>query len=158
LNETMPHSEVAPLAPLVGEWEVRAMIPGAAPTGVRGRTVFEWILGGRFLLQRSGADHPDAPDGFSVIAPDGDGFRQHYFDSRGVVRLYAMTLQDGRWTLLREAADFSPLHFTQRYVGAFEDGGNTGSSTSSSSTRASPAADSVWREACPLPGPSLIWC
>jgi hypothetical protein len=60
-----------------------------------------------------------------VIAPDGDGFRQHYFDSRGVVRLYAMTLQDGRWTLLREAADFSPLHFTQRYVGAFEDGGNT---------------------------------
>jgi hypothetical protein len=125
LNETTPHSEVAPLAPFVGEWEVRAMIPGAAPAGVRGWTVFEWILGGRFLLQRSGADHPDAPDGFSVIAADGDGFRQHYFDSRGVVRLYAMTLQDGQWTLLREAADFSPLHFTQRYVGAFEDGGNT---------------------------------
>ena len=92
---------------------------------VRGWTVFEWILGGRFLLQRSGTDHPDAPDAFSVNAPDGDGLRQHYFDSRGVVRLYAMTVQDGRWTLLRESADFSPLDFRQRYVGAFGDGGKT---------------------------------
>jgi hypothetical protein len=116
---------LAPLEPLVGEWEVQATFPGAEPTGFGGWATFEWILDGAFLAERSGADHPAAPDGYCVYAPEGDGFRQHYFDSRGVIRLYAMTFREGQWTLLREAADFTPLDFEQRYVGRFEDGGNT---------------------------------
>ena len=35
----------------------------------------------------------------------------------GVTRLYSMTFEDGTWTLLRDKPDFSPLHFSQRYVG-----------------------------------------
>jgi len=38
-------------------------------------------------------------------------------DSRWVTRLYSMTFEDGTWTLLRDKPDFSPLHFSQRYVG-----------------------------------------
>jgi len=36
-----------------------------------------------------------------------------------VVRLYAMSLAGGVWTLTRESPDFSPLDFRQRFVGAF---------------------------------------
>jgi hypothetical protein len=63
----------------------------------------------------------------SIIAldHDGAGFTQHYFDSRGVVRVYAMTLADGVWTLTRTAPDFTPLEFAQRFVGTFADGGDT---------------------------------
>ena len=78
------------LSPLIGEWNVETSL-GPAPA----TTTFEWALDGTFVLQRSTIEIPEAPDALCVIAADGDGFRQHYFDSRGVVRLYAMTF-DGR--------------------------------------------------------------
>lgn len=113
------------LRPFVGAWAVEASL--APPGSVRARTVFEWALDGRFLLQRAEIDLPDAPDSLAIIAADprtGD-FTQHYFDSRGVVRLYAMTFADRVWTLTREAADFTPLSFRQRFVGSFTDDGAT---------------------------------
>jgi len=57
--------------------------------------------------------------------PDTGGYTQHYYDSRGVVRLYAMSLADGVWTLTREAPDFSPLDFRQRFTGTFSPDQNT---------------------------------
>ena len=49
------------------------------------------------MEQRTSVPVKGAPDGLMIIAPPrtGKGFTQHYFDSRGVVRLYAMTF-DGR--------------------------------------------------------------
>src|SRR3954466_4127507 len=102
---------LARLEPFIGEWSLDASI---AP-GVSARTTFEWTLGGAFLLERSEAPDP-IPNGLCVVAPndDRDGYTQHYFDSRGVVRIYAMTFDDGVWTLLRNAPDFTPLSFSQR--------------------------------------------
>jgi hypothetical protein len=110
----------------IGDWEVAFELPGmpAEP----GRTTFEWLLGRRFVLQRSGADHPDAPEGYVVISADhrrDDGYLQHYFDSRGVVRLYEMDFDGAEWTLTRMSPDFSPLDFAQRWIGSFSDDGNT---------------------------------
>ncbi|HEX8854762.1 MAG TPA: hypothetical protein VF752_04110 [Thermoleophilaceae bacterium] len=115
--------ELARLEPLVGEWSIEASIPDAP----LGRVVFEWALGGSFLLQRTDVPHPDAPDSLCLIRyDDGSGvYSQHYFDSRGVVRLYAMTFGDGVWTLRRDAPDFSPLNFHQRFIGRFWDDGDT---------------------------------
>ena len=72
-------------------------------------------------MQRTSIPVEGAPQSLSVIARDDDGqaFTMHYFDSRGVVRLYRMTIRDGEWRLLRTSADFSPLPFQQRYVGRF---------------------------------------
>ena len=114
------------LDPFVGEWSMEASFPLAPPTGVVGRAVFEWILGGQFLVQRSEVPHPDAPDGFAIVDfdPDREAYSQHYFDSRGVVRVYAMSFSDGVWTLLRDSPDFSPLNFSQRFTGTFSDDGN----------------------------------
>jgi hypothetical protein len=115
------------LEAFVGEWSIEAAFPGAPPNGVVGRSVFEWALGGQFLVQRSEVPHPDAPDGLMIVGldPDRDAYTQHYFDSRGVARLYAMDFRDGVWTLTRESPDFTPLTFAQRFTGTFGDDGNT---------------------------------
>ncbi len=83
-----------------------------------------------------------------VVAPgDAAGtFRQHYFDSRGVEREFAMTIDEREWRVERRWRE-SPSFFDQRFVGRFADGGDrstlagrrpttarTGNSTSSSPT------------------------
>jgi hypothetical protein len=112
----------------IGHWRVEASFP-LAPTAQAvssdddaASAVFEWALGGQFVIQRSTAPHP-APDSLAIIRfdPDSETYSQHYFDSRGVVRMYAMTFDDGVWTLLRDAPDFSPLEFSQRFTGTFTD-------------------------------------
>src|ERR1700726_3306501 len=83
---------------LVSEWRMQASLADA-PAGL---TMFEWLTGGQFLVQRWEVPHPQAPDGIAIIglAPEGGGYTQHYFDSRGVARVYEMGLGDGVWTLL----------------------------------------------------------
>ncbi|MHC3474037.1 hypothetical protein ACYF6T_35795 [Streptomyces sp. 7R007] len=124
MDETARQGALKRLEVLVGEWVVEADFPGVeAPPG---RCVFAWTLDGRFLVQRTEAPDP-APDSMAVIAvdPETGGYAQHYYDSRGVVRLYAMTFADGEWRLLREAPDFSPLEFRQRFVGRVGEDGDT---------------------------------
>ena len=107
------------LAPFVGEWEMAVDMPHApAPdAGVSARCAFEWLPGEKFLVQRWEVSIPEAPDGIALIGWDeGRGtLLQHYFDSRGVARVYEMTFDGRVWTLLREQADFAPLDFAQRY-------------------------------------------
>lgn len=107
---------------LVGTWGMTVDIPGAE--NVRGQVVFEVL--GEILVQRITVPMPEAPDSCSVIvtAEDG-GYVQHYFDSRGVARLYAMTFDGHTWTLERTTPDFSPLDFSQRFVGTLSDDGTT---------------------------------
>lgn len=104
---------------LAGTCSERVDLPGI-PSG---RVSFEWVLDGQFLLRRSDIPDPAFPGSLGVIAPaeDGAGYVQHYFDSRGVVRRYAMTLDEHRWTLLRSRRDATPLHFWQRFTGTFTD-------------------------------------
>jgi hypothetical protein len=106
---------------LIGEWSLEMTMPGAAPSGdVGARVTFE-PLGEKFLFERWSVPVPGAPDGLAVIGYDeGRGtLLQHYFDERGVARVYEMSLADGVWTLERTKPDFSPLDFTQRFTGTF---------------------------------------
>jgi hypothetical protein len=125
MNEEQPSTELAPLEPLVGEWSVEAIAPWAPPSDLRGKTVFEWMTGGKFLVQRWEVPVPEAPDGLAVIGLDGSGsaYLQHYFDSRGVARVYAMSFDDGMWKLSRTTADFSTLDFAQRFTGTLSGDG-----------------------------------
>lgn len=118
---------LARLEVFAGEWAEQVTLPGAGLVPVRGRTVFEWGLDRQFLLERSEWPHPDFPDSIAVIAAaqDGASYTRHYFDARGVVRVYAMGFRDGIWTLLRDAPDFSPLRFAQRFSGTFAGDGST---------------------------------
>jgi hypothetical protein len=111
----------------VGEWSMEAAFPLAPATGIGGHTVFEWMPGEQFLIQRWEVSHPDAPDGIAIIGFDAgrETYLQHYFDSRGVARVYEMSFGDGLWKLWRNSADFSPLTFSQRFTGTFGDDGKT---------------------------------
>jgi hypothetical protein len=109
---------------LAGEWVVEAEFPGQGAAS--GRSVFEWDLGGRFLVQRTQAPDP-APESMAIVSvePETGAYTQHYFDSRGVVRLYAMTFDGEVWQLLREEEDFSPLSFRQRFTGRLSADGDS---------------------------------
>jgi hypothetical protein len=116
------------LEPLIGSWTVEAEFPTPGPLVIRGRSTFDWMLARRYVLQQTEMDHPDAPDSHSVLAPDPGrpgGWLQHYFDARGVVRLYEMGFDGRTWTLTRRAPDFSPLDFAQRFTADLADGGDT---------------------------------
>jgi hypothetical protein len=116
-NERDPR--LAALDVFVGEWIEQVEVPGAPP----GRSIFEWDLKGSFLVQRALSPLPEYPDGLMITSVEPDGYLQHYFDSRGVVRLYRMTLENGTWTLLRTEPDFTPLEFSQRFVGVISPDG-----------------------------------
>jgi hypothetical protein len=80
------------------------------------------------LIQRWEVPVPEAPDGFAIIGVDpesGGNYLQHYFDSRGVARVYKMSFSDAVWKLWRDSPDFSPLDFSQRYTGSVTDEGRT---------------------------------
>jgi hypothetical protein len=86
-----------------------------------GRTTFEWLPGRAFLIQRFGSDVAEAPSGIAIIGPGDDpGYLcQHYFDSRGVKRVYRTSLEQGTWRLRREAPGFH-----QRFAGRLSDDGS----------------------------------
>jgi hypothetical protein len=74
---------------------------------------------GEALVQRTTVPVPDAPDSCCVVVGlDDGGYMQHYFDSRGVVRLYGMAFDGSPWTLERTKPDFTLLEFHQRFTGA----------------------------------------
>jgi len=113
---------------LTGQWEMEASFeagyfgPGTPSfTGRGGRTTFEWVDGRFFLTQRFVNDHPAAPSGIAIIGAGADPYRfeQHYYDSRGVTRLYQMSLDGAVWKLWREAPGF-----WQRYTGEISPDGN----------------------------------
>ena len=107
---------------LVGEWTAEAVPPGGEPWPGDIRSTFEWIEDGNFLLQRSHADLPEAPDGVSIYGCDGGNgtYFQLYSDDRGVCRIYEMTIGNGEWTLHREGEPFN-----QRFTGKISDDGKT---------------------------------
>jgi hypothetical protein len=115
------------LEPFLGLWTLETSLPAPEGVEVTSRVEFERALDGTFLVQHSQISIPEAPDGLSVIGfePKTGGYVQHYFDSRGVARLYAMQFDGGLWTLTRDAEDFTPLDFAQRYTGRFSDDGRS---------------------------------
>ncbi len=117
---------LAALDIFVGAWVEHIDHP-AMPDIPDGQVEFAWELDGQYLLQRSNSPQPEFPDSLTLIAlGDEDGtYLQHYFDTRGVTRLYRMGLRDGIWKLWRTEPDFSPLDFCQRFEGTFSDDSNS---------------------------------
>ena len=106
-------TDVKALEVLVGEWTVEVVHPdldGVLP----GRMTVEWLEGGGYLIQRSAMEDPAFPSSVSVFGPERGGGRivQHYFDSRGVARIYDVSLEDGVLILSRDDEDMA-----QRYTG-----------------------------------------
>jgi hypothetical protein len=98
---------------LVGEWTIEATPPGGPPWPGDARAGFEWHDSGKFLVERSTVEMPEAPDGVSIIGCDAakGTYVQLYSDDRNVCRVYEMSLSDGEWKLWRDGEPF-PQRFT----------------------------------------------
>ncbi len=106
----------------IGSWETEGahpMLPGEA---IRGTSTFEWLDGRRFLIWRSQYEHPKIPDAITLIGVTDGQLSMHYFDERGVYRVYAASLDQGTWRYWRDAP--AP-DLSQRFSGTFSDDGNT---------------------------------
>ncbi len=64
---------------------------------------FEWLPGNQFLTLRWEVPMPEAPDGLAVMGWDEERktLLQHYFDSRGVCRVYTMSFDGRTWEMSR---------------------------------------------------------
>lgn len=137
MEQPSRHPALEQLDALIGEWSTETKPPGGPPWPGEGRVTFEWLKGRRFLIERMTVELPEVPDGIAIIglkmppptrrpsrtSPGNaeEAYHQHYFDSRGVHRIYEMTLSDRVWKLWRD----SPDPFPQRFTGTFSDDGKT---------------------------------
>src|SRR5215475_3696245 len=108
----------------IGQWniEITSMSFHPDPSAVaRGHTSFEWLEGGAFLTQHSEVPGSEFPSAVAVIGPDdkAETYCMLYLDSRGVSRIYQMSLNGDTWKLWRDFPGFS-----QRFVGTFSNDHN----------------------------------
>jgi hypothetical protein len=120
MQEDTHSSQLELLRALVGTWTTEGIHPMLPATVIHGRATFEWLEGRRFLIQRSHYDHPEIPDAIAITGVTDNQLLMHYFDSRGVYRVYSASMSPDTWRFSRDAPGFS-----QRFTGTFSDGGNT---------------------------------
>ena len=115
-------AKLEPFQALIGEWALEMTHPMLPDKVVRGRSTYEWLEGGRFLLQRAVNEHPDFPDSLCVIGVmEGEGeLSMQYFDSRGVHRVYEIGFDGRELTLQRDAPGFA-----QRVTARLSEDGST---------------------------------
>jgi hypothetical protein len=107
--------------PLVGEWHGEGEIPIDPPMRISADAKVERL--GEFLVFSSKGEPADVPDTLAIIggAPHGQPQPMHYYDSRGVERLYLTTVEGSTWTIWRAPGeDWNGPHgpgFNQRFIG-----------------------------------------
>jgi len=94
---------------LVGNWDTVGTHPFFPRKTFHGKTAFEWIVGGAFVLMRSEIDEPEIPSGIAIFGSD-DSAPDHYmlyFDERDVSRKYDWSIEHNilRWG--RNSPEFS---------------------------------------------------
>ena len=121
---------------LVGTWDTEFTHPALPGVLVHGSSEISWLEGERFLIHRARTDHPEFPDSISIIGfmdrdrvspnalgnapPSAEpGLSMHYFDSRGVFRVFDVSFRDGVWRIWRDAPQFS-----QRFAGVLSASGD----------------------------------
>jgi hypothetical protein len=118
---SIPNPALQPFSVLIGNWNTTGTHGLVPDTTLHGRTSFEWLEGGAFLLMRSEIDDPRFPSGIAIIGSD-DSEGEYYmltFDERGVSRKYEVALRDNILKWWRNAPGFY-----QRYEGSIVDSGN----------------------------------
>lgn len=87
---------------LIGTWAL-TMQHADQSEPITGRQRYERVLDGAFVLQHWTYDHPDFPDALAMLAND----RYHYFDVRGVTRVFDLMIEADGWSMVHLDPDFS---------------------------------------------------
>ncbi len=91
--------------PLIGAWHADGEIPSDPPMQVSTETHIERL--GELIVIRTQGTPAEMPDSVSIVggAPVGEPQPMHYFDSRGVKRLYLMTVEGSTWRIWRAPSE-----------------------------------------------------
>ena len=98
---------------------------------ISGHQRYEWILGGAFVMQHWTYDHPDFPDALALLSEH----QSHYFDVRGIVRIFDLAMDDIGWSLIH-----LDDHFSQRFRTRFQ-----GEDATEGTGEASHDSGATWR-------------
>jgi hypothetical protein len=115
--------------PLIGEWRAEGEIPMEPPMRISGEAKIERL--GNLIVFRTAGEPAEVPDSVSIIggAPEGEPQPMHYFDSRGVKRMYLTTLEGSTWTVWRAPGeDWNGPNgpgFDQRFIGEISPDGKS---------------------------------
>ncbi len=104
--------EMSALDRLLGSW-VFTMNHSTIAEPVTGHQRYERVLDGAFVLQHWTYDRPDFPDALTMLSEE----QSHYFDVRGIVRIFALDIDDVGWSMVHLDRDFSQ-RFKVRFQGA----------------------------------------
>jgi len=117
-----PNPALQPLSVLVGTWKTTGTHPLVPGKMLHGRTTFEWLESGAFLIMHSEIDEPEIPRGIAVFGTDDSSGEcsMLYFDERGVSRRYETRIRGNEWQWWRNTPEFS-----QRFVGTIATDGRT---------------------------------
>jgi hypothetical protein len=96
---------------LIGSWDF-TMHHVAMSEPITGHQDYERVLDDAFVLLRWTYDHPDFPDAMIFISEE----RYHYFDVRGIARIFDFDITDDGWSMVRFDDDFSQ-RLTARFTG-----------------------------------------
>ncbi len=115
--------------PLIGEWHGGGAIPSEPPLAVSVEATIERL--GALILFRTVGEPAEMPDTVSIIggAPDSQPQPMHYFDSRGVKRLFMTDIDGSTWTIWRAPGEDwngpDGPGFNQRFIGEISADGQT---------------------------------
>jgi hypothetical protein len=107
--------------PLIGKWHGEGEMPIEPPVTISVDSKIERL--GEFIVMTSVGEPAEVPDTISIIggAPDGQPQPMHYFDSRGVKRLFMTTLDGSTWKIWRAPGEDwdgpDGPGFNQRFIG-----------------------------------------
>ena len=96
---------------LLGTWTF-TMHHAAMSEPFTGRQRYERVLDGAFVRLDWTYDHPEFPDAMALLSDD----LCHYFDVRGVVRVFELEIDAAGWSMVRLDEEFS-----QRQTARFSD-------------------------------------
>jgi len=115
--------------PLIGEWHGEGEVPAEPPMRISVEAKIERM--GEFVVLSSVGEPAEMPDSLSIIggAPDGEPQPMHYFDGRGVKRLFMMALEGSTWKIWRAPGEDwngpDGPGFNQRFIGEISADGRT---------------------------------
>ena len=106
---------------LIGTWRGEGELPIDPPLKMTVEATLERM--GAFLVLRSTGEPAEMPDSLSVIggAPEGEPQPMHYFDGRGVKRLFMTAVEGSTWKIWRAPGEDwngpDGPGFNQRFIG-----------------------------------------
>src|SRR4029079_2682287 len=95
---------------LLGTWGF-TMHHAQVAEPITGHYRYERVLDGAFVLHRCTYDHAEFPDAMALVSDE----KYHYFDVRGIIRVFGFEIDDKGWSMLHMDEEFS-----QRTAARFE--------------------------------------